>query len=60
MGRLLFNLENNSIITAYAISRLKSYISRKNPGQSAGRHAVILADALNKAIEARLPRILAG
>lgn len=56
MVEMLAGLENNSIITADAVDRLKSYISRKHSSLSMQRRAVILADALNKAIEARLPR----
>lgn len=56
MGGILEELGNNSIITSDAVIRLKSYIAGKNPGTTDSRRAVIFADALNRAIDSRLPK----
>ena len=57
MNGLLADLERNGIINADAVSRLKGYIYRKHADLSLERRAVILADALNRAIDVRLPRL---
>ena len=55
MSSIMAELRNNSIITSDAVMRLKSYIAGKSPDVSAARRAVILADAMNKVIDSRLP-----
>lgn len=57
MSSLLLELGYNSIITADGVTRLKSYIARKSPDASVPKRAVILADALNKVIDSRLPEM---
>lgn len=56
MSSILTDLHDNSIITSTAVMRLKSYIAGKNPDVSVARRAVILADAMNKVIDSRLPK----
>jgi len=56
MSGILAELHDNSIITSDAVMRLKSYIAGKSPDVSAARRAVILADAMNKVIDSRLPK----
>jgi 3D (Asp-Asp-Asp) domain-containing protein len=56
MSGILAELHDNSIITSDAVMRLKSYIAGKSPDVSVARRAVILADALNKVIDSRMPK----
>ncbi len=56
MSSILAELQDNSIITSDAVVRLKSYIAGKSPDVSVTRRAVILADALNRAVDLRLPK----
>lgn len=56
MSSILAELHDNSIITSDAVMRLKSYIAGRSPDVSVARRAVILADAMNKVIDSRLPK----
>jgi 3D (Asp-Asp-Asp) domain-containing protein len=55
MNSLLSELGNKSIIPGDAVVRFKAYIARKNPDASVSERAAILAGALNRVLDQKLP-----
>lgn len=57
MGSLLAELESREILTDKTVRDLREYISRKNPTLSSAAKAGIFADAVNRMLDDKIPRL---